>query len=76
METKQWCFLLIDLEILQDMQILFCEFCFFSAVIFCLKNYLRYMNDAVVVEEGTHDLLIKYNGEYARIWKLQACAFL
>jgi ABC-type transport system involved in Fe-S cluster assembly fused permease/ATPase subunit len=34
------------------------------------------MNDAVVVEEGIHDLLIKYDGEYARIWKLQACAFL
>jgi len=34
------------------------------------------MNDSVVVEEGTHDLLIKYNGEYARIWNLQACAFL
>lgn len=75
MEIKQWCFLLIDLEILQGMLILFCKF-FFSYCNFLLKIYLRYMNDAVIVEEGTHDLLIKYNGEYARIWKLQAGAFL
>lgn len=34
------------------------------------------MNDSVVVEEGTHDGLIRKNGEYARIWMLQAQAFL
>ncbi|KIM48490.1 hypothetical protein M413DRAFT_61619 [Hebeloma cylindrosporum] len=39
-------------------------------------DLILYMNDAVVVEEGTHELLLKYNGEYARIWKLQAGAFL
>ena len=36
----------------------------------------RYMNDSVVVEEGTHDQLIMCSGEYARIWTLQAQAFL
>lgn len=34
------------------------------------------MDDSVVVEEGTHDQLIKKNGEYSRIWMLQAQAFL
>ena len=77
MEIKQWSFLLIDLEISQGMQILFCKSRFFLLPsFFWLKKYSRYMNDSVVVEEGTHDLLIKYNGEYARIWNLQACAFL
>ncbi|KAG6816268.1 hypothetical protein H0H87_007349 [Tephrocybe sp. NHM501043] len=36
----------------------------------------RYMNDSVVVEEGTHEELLKKNGEYAHIWNLQAQAFL
>ncbi|KAL4265122.1 Type 1 protein exporter [Pleurotus pulmonarius] len=39
-------------------------------------DLILYMNDSVVVEEGTHDGLIKKNGEYARIWMLQAQAFL
>ncbi|KAJ8457590.1 hypothetical protein ONZ45_g18253 [Pleurotus djamor] len=39
-------------------------------------DLILYMNDSVVVEEGTHDALIKKDGEYARIWKLQAQAFL
>jgi ABC-type multidrug transport system fused ATPase/permease subunit len=34
------------------------------------------MNDSVVVEEGTHEQLLKKEGEYARIWMLQAQAFL
>ena len=34
------------------------------------------MNDSVIVEEGDHDALIQRDGEYARIWKLQAQAFL
>ena len=34
------------------------------------------MNDAAVVEEGTHDVLLQRQGEYARIWMLQAQAFL
>ncbi|KAF8876487.1 P-loop containing nucleoside triphosphate hydrolase protein [Infundibulicybe gibba] len=37
---------------------------------------ILYMNDSVVVEEGTHEQLIKKQGEYARIWMLQAQAFL
>ena len=36
----------------------------------------RYMNDSVVVEEGTHDQLLRQQGEYARIWMLQARAFI
>lgn len=41
-----------------------------------LINHIRYINDSVVLEEGTHDSLLKQEGEYARIWKLQAQAFL
>ncbi|EDR16100.1 uncharacterized protein LACBIDRAFT_301848 [Laccaria bicolor S238N-H82] len=39
-------------------------------------DQILYMNDSVIVEEGTHDQLMKQNGEYARIWMLQARAFL
>ena len=34
------------------------------------------MNDAVIVESGTHNELIKKDGEYARLWNLQAQAFI
>jgi len=37
---------------------------------------ILYLNNSVIVEEGTHDELLSHNGEYARIWKLQAQAFL
>ena len=44
---------------------------------FWLRRLLcRYMNDSVVVEAGTHDELLKKQGEYARIWMMQAQAFL
>ncbi|PPQ90445.1 hypothetical protein CVT25_014963 [Psilocybe cyanescens] len=39
-------------------------------------DLILYMNDSVVLEEGTHDQLIHQDGEYARIWMLQAQAFL
>jgi hypothetical protein len=39
-------------------------------------NLNRYMHDSVIVESGTHDELLKRGGEYARIWTLQARAFL
>ncbi|KAF8974059.1 hypothetical protein BDZ97DRAFT_1721915 [Flammula alnicola] len=39
-------------------------------------DLILYMDDSVVLEEGTHDQLIQHNGEYARIWMLQARAFL
>jgi ABC-type multidrug transport system fused ATPase/permease subunit len=34
------------------------------------------MNDSAVAEEGTHEQLLKQQGDYARIWMLQAQAFL
>ncbi len=37
---------------------------------------VRYMNDSAVVEAGTHEELLKQDGGYANIWKLQAQAFL
>lgn len=34
------------------------------------------MENSVVVEEGTHEALIEKNGEYAKLWMMQAKAFL
>jgi len=34
------------------------------------------MNNSVVEEEGTHEELIKQQGQYANMWMLQAQAFL
>ncbi|KAJ7151708.1 P-loop containing nucleoside triphosphate hydrolase protein [Mycena filopes] len=39
-------------------------------------DLILYMNDAVILEEGTHNELIKQGGGYAKIWMLQAQAFL
>lgn len=39
-------------------------------------DLILYMDDTEVQEAGTHDELIAQNGEYARIWSLQAQAFL
>jgi len=39
-------------------------------------DVILYMNDSVIVEEGTHSELLKKQGDYARIWMLQAQAFL
>ncbi|KAJ3931351.1 MAG: P-loop containing nucleoside triphosphate hydrolase protein [Lentinula lateritia] len=39
-------------------------------------DMILYMHDSVIVEEGSHDALLKAGGEYARIWNLQAQAFL
>ncbi|EIW65305.1 P-loop containing nucleoside triphosphate hydrolase protein [Trametes versicolor FP-101664 SS1] len=39
-------------------------------------DLILYMNDSVVVEAGTHEELLKQDGGYANIWKLQAQAFL
>ncbi|KAF9266927.1 P-loop containing nucleoside triphosphate hydrolase protein [Marasmius fiardii PR-910] len=38
-------------------------------------DLILYMDDSVVVEEGTHESLVRKNGEYARLWNLQAQAF-
>jgi ABC-type multidrug transport system fused ATPase/permease subunit len=34
------------------------------------------MNDSRIMESGTHEELLKKEGDYARIWKLQAQAFV
>ena len=34
------------------------------------------MDNAEIQEAGTHEALLARDGEYARIWKLQAEAFL
>ncbi|KAH9917929.1 P-loop containing nucleoside triphosphate hydrolase protein [Epithele typhae] len=39
-------------------------------------DLILYMNDSVVVEAGSHEELLKREGEYAKIWNLQAKAFL
>jgi len=39
-------------------------------------DVILYMSDSVIVESGTHEQLLVHDGEYARIWKLQAQAFL
>ncbi|KAJ7671929.1 P-loop containing nucleoside triphosphate hydrolase protein [Mycena rosella] len=39
-------------------------------------DLILYMDDAEIMEEGTHDELIKRGGGYAKIWMLQAQAFL
>ncbi|KAI0757800.1 P-loop containing nucleoside triphosphate hydrolase protein [Daedaleopsis nitida] len=39
-------------------------------------DVILYMNDSAIVEAGTHEELMKRQGEYARIWMLQAQAFL
>ncbi|EGO19480.1 hypothetical protein SERLADRAFT_453452 [Serpula lacrymans var. lacrymans S7.9] len=39
-------------------------------------DLILYMNDSVIEEEGTHDELLKKGGHYAKIWNLQAKAFL
>ncbi|KAH9947363.1 P-loop containing nucleoside triphosphate hydrolase protein [Amylocystis lapponica] len=39
-------------------------------------DVILYMDDSAIVEGGTHDELLMRDGEYARIWKLQAQAFL
>jgi hypothetical protein len=37
---------------------------------------IRYMDDAKIQEAGTHEALLAKDGDYARIWQLQAEAFL
>jgi len=39
-------------------------------------NVIIFMKNARVTELGTHDELIKLDGGYAEMWKLQAQAFL
>ncbi|KAJ7051170.1 P-loop containing nucleoside triphosphate hydrolase protein [Mycena amicta] len=39
-------------------------------------DLILYMNDGSIMEEGNHNELIKKDGGYAKIWMLQAQAFL
>ncbi|KAA1475432.1 HlyB/MsbA family ABC transporter [Dentipellis sp. KUC8613] len=39
-------------------------------------DVILYMNDSRILEAGTHDELLKREGDYARLWKMQAQAFL
>lgn len=41
-----------------------------------LTDHDRYMDKSGIVEAGTHEELLSGEGEYARIWKLQAQAFV
>jgi len=34
------------------------------------------MDHSQILEEGTHDELLKQDGHYAELWKIQAGAFL
>jgi ABC-type multidrug transport system fused ATPase/permease subunit len=39
-------------------------------------DVIIYINDSVIVEVGTHTQLLNQDGDYARMWKLQAQAFI
>ncbi|KAK7688165.1 hypothetical protein QCA50_008535 [Cerrena zonata] len=39
-------------------------------------DLILYMRSSHIIETGTHDELLKHQGDYARIWNLQAQAFL
>ena len=39
----------------------------------CVQH--RSMDESGIVESGTHEVLLRNDGEYARLWKLQAQAF-
>ncbi|EJD55703.1 P-loop containing nucleoside triphosphate hydrolase protein [Auricularia subglabra TFB-10046 SS5] len=39
-------------------------------------DLILYMKDSTIVESGTHDQLLAMDGGYARMWKMQAQAFL
>ena len=34
------------------------------------------MNESSIVESGTHEELLKAEGEYAKLWQMQAQAFV
>ncbi|KAK2462113.1 hypothetical protein APHAL10511_006576 [Amanita phalloides] len=38
-------------------------------------DMILYLNNSVIMERGSHEQLLQKDGEYARIWKLQAQAF-
>ena len=59
------------------MQTLYCKPC--PLIIVTRERLIvsaRYMDDSRIVEFGTHEQLLRADGEYARIWNLQAQAFL
>lgn len=40
------------------------------------QSSCSYMDDSGIVESGTHNALLETSGEYARLWRLQAQAFI
>ncbi len=59
------------------MLISFCEKSGFEVILFSsLTSHTSYMNESLIVEAGTHEALLERDREYAKIWKLQAQAFL
>ncbi|KAI0716185.1 P-loop containing nucleoside triphosphate hydrolase protein [Cerioporus squamosus] len=40
------------------------------------SDLILYMDESGIVQSGTHDSLLKTEGEYTRLWKLQAQAFV
>ncbi|KAM5536356.1 hypothetical protein V8D89_009954 [Ganoderma adspersum] len=39
-------------------------------------DLILYMNESSIVESGTHEELLKHQGEYAKLWQMQAQAFV
>jgi hypothetical protein len=57
--------------------IILCVSFVFSYPLHRLTSEPRYLNDRVVLETGTHEELMKREGsDYARLWQIQAQAFL
>lgn len=57
------------------MQISYCVFGSFPLGIVDLSLF-RYMDDAQIVESGTHEQLVAQGGAYAEIWQLSVASFL
>ena len=57
--------------------ILYVSVCFLFVRLTGLITCGRYMNDSMIVKTGTHEALLKSeDSDYARLWRMQAEAFL
>lgn len=43
----------------------------FASTRFC--DRILHLKDGKIAEEGTHESLMKANGEYSRLYKMQSC---